>query len=140
MFKSLKNYFSKKEAKGIKAICVNNLFKPKEIPNNLWLELNKEYTITDAYINHNNELVAVIDEIDLENANITKHGFKYRGYNSMRFRINSDDFEKFIQMITTPTKISNKTLTELQMELDRAVKIEDYEEAVRLRDEINKIN
>ncbi len=88
---------------GVKAICIDDTKKPKEIPSDKWVKAGELYTITHLYkqLNQNNIKGVELAEFDISMCK------PYNCYRLSRFAINVNDFEKFVQMMKDTNELNN---------------------------------
>lgn len=88
---------------GVKAICIDDTKKPKEIPSDKWVKNGELYTITHLYkqLNQNNIKGVELAEFDISMCK------PYNCYRLSRFAINVNDFEKFVQMMKDTNELNN---------------------------------
>lgn len=65
----------------MKVICVDNSFKPADIPNSYWIKKNNEYTVIASYNDMNGVPLYELQEIDLREL-----GGMYKGFAASRFK------------------------------------------------------
>lgn len=96
----------------VKALCINNKNKPKEISNSFWLEEGKTYTIEYIYrsLNPNsfNELMVELKEVKMDNSCLP-----YQYYSLKRFGINVDDLEEFMMLCKTTAQFNDLEVAKL---------------------------
>lgn len=88
---------------GVKAICIDDTKKPKEIPSDKWVKAGELYTITHLYkqLNQNNIKGVELAEFDISMCK------PYNCYRLSRFAINVNDLEKFVQMMKDTNELNN---------------------------------
>jgi len=81
----------------IKAMCIDDTNKPKEIPENYWVKKGSLYTIIDIrqILRQNHILGVELDEIDL----MKLENCEYKYFRLSRFAINIDDLPKLKELI-----------------------------------------
>lgn len=87
----------------VKAICIDDTKKPKEIPSDKWIKAGELYNITHLYkqLNQNNIKGVELAEFDISMCN------PYNCYRLSRFAINVNDLEKFVQMMKDTNELNN---------------------------------
>lgn len=79
----------------IKCLCVDDSFKPNEIPNNKWIKKGESYTVIyTVTVLPQRELAFQLQEIEL-----TEKEYPYEYFLSSRFAFKKEDLEKLIEMI-----------------------------------------
>jgi len=74
-------------------ICIDDSFRPNDIPLSYWVKKNSKYTIIDSYKDMNGiELVELL-EIDLREL-----GTIYKGFASSRFKPIDDLVEELVEV------------------------------------------
>ena len=88
---------------GVKAICIDDTKKPKEIPSDKWVKAGELYTITHLYkqLNQNNIKGVELAEFDISMCK------PYNCYRLSRFIIKLEDFDKFVQMMKDSNELNN---------------------------------
>lgn len=133
-------YHKQKRSSKITALCVNNSNKPKEIPDDLWLELGQEYTVKSMYFVNSFVLCVELEEIDLVSQNIVSEStnLPITGFGGNRFNFIGEDIENNVVNMIKNSKIP-ETKQSLELQLEIAIKEDRFEDAVILRDKISKI-
>lgn len=65
----------------MRVICIDDTFKPADIPNSYWIKKNNEYTVINAYNDINGILLFELLEINLKEL-----GGLYKGFAANRFK------------------------------------------------------
>lgn len=118
------------------ALCIDASNKPKEIPNELWLEYEKEYEVIGVH-NTQSGIALALKELNLEDAKIESNGLYFRGYNIERFVlevgiIELAFFRNILNNPLTPKYLTKKELSLLEKD---AVENGNFELAAKYRDE-----
>lgn len=105
----------------IKSICINNKNKPPQIPDNLWVKQDEQYTITYIYrsLNPNSfdELMVDLKEIKMDSS-----CKPYEFYRLNRFAISADSLEEFILMCKTTAEFNDFEIEKLLEETLQTIK------------------
>ncbi len=98
---------------GVKAICIDDTKKPKEIPSDKWVKNGELYTITHLYkqLNQNNIKGVELAEFDISMCK------PYNCYRLSRFIIKLEDFDKFVQMMKDSNELNNIDIDNFVKEL-----------------------
>lgn len=98
---------------GVKAICIDDTKKPKEIPSDKWVKAGELYTITHLYkqLNQNNIKGVELAEFDISMCK------PYNCYRLSRFIIKLEDFDKFVQMMKDSNELNNIDIDNFVKEL-----------------------
>src|SRR5690606_26824095 len=127
----------------IKVLAVNIQNKPEEIPDEFWIKYETFYTLEDAEEHSNGTVIYYLKEIDLESQKIkAKNGRIWKGFNANRFAIDLTQLQDIKDLIETKAPLKElglhveKPLSELMIDLSKAVANEDYESAAEIRDRI----
>ena len=86
----------------IKCVCVNNDNRPSKVPENKWLEKNKEYTLSFTMTVHPQKKLAFqIQEIELDDS-----CSPYTWFLADRFAFKKEDLPSLIEFIQECNKIT----------------------------------
>lgn len=78
----------------IKAVCIDDSNRPKEIPENKWVKKGNEYDIIWVYVILNEKQKGV-QGVDLAEINLDESNTPYLHFNLNRFAVfNIEDFKK----------------------------------------------
>lgn len=70
---------------GIPVTCIDDTFRPADIPLSLWVVKENDYTVMSIHQDMNGVTFFQLKELD-----ITKAGTQYKGYASTRFKEKDD--------------------------------------------------
>ena len=98
---------------GVKAICIDDTKKPKEIPSDKWVKAGELYTITHLYkqLNQNNIKGVELAEFDISMCK------PYNSYRMSRFIIDIKDLYKLKEMLQNCTDLTNISIDRFVKEL-----------------------
>lgn len=97
----------------IRAICINDKNKPKEIPQQKWVKEQEPYHITHIYKQVNQDSIQGVElaEFDISDCK------PYNCYRMSRFAIHIDDIDKLRELMQICTELDNIRIDELIEEL-----------------------
>jgi len=104
----------------IKAKCINDQNKPKEIPDSKWIKKDNFYHITYVYkmLNQNNIKGCELSEIELDESCLPYNCFRLD-----RFSILEEDLEKLIELIESCSEENRDIIEELLKESNLQIEI-----------------
>lgn len=94
----------------IRAICINDKKKPKEVQKNEWIQEGVWYNITHIYIQRNQ---GNIQGCELKEVKLTFRSAPYETYALYRFGILDEDMPKFIELCKACTKLDEVDIKKL---------------------------
>lgn len=98
----------------IRAICIDDANRPKEIPQNKWLVKDKEYHITWVF--------KMVNQNGIQGVSIAEHDISdclpYNCYRLTRFAIHLDDILNLIELIEACTGMDQIKIKELIKEVE----------------------
>jgi len=93
----------------IRAICINDNNKPKEIHPERWISFDKQYHITHVYYHPNQG----IQGVELKEVKLTEEDHPYESYRLDRFGILKEDIEKFKELMKLCTDLNDFDINKL---------------------------
>jgi len=94
----------------IKAICIDDSDKPKEIPQSKWLKKDSEYTIIKVTVHSNQKN---IQGCELSEISLDESCLPYEYYKLSRFAIALDDMQKLIELAKLSSELSDEQIEKL---------------------------
>jgi|JI8StandDraft_1071087.scaffolds.fasta_scaffold256623_2 hypothetical protein len=102
----------------VKATCVNDTNKPKQIPQNKWLVKDNEYTIIKVTIHPNQN---GIQGCELAEISLDETCLPYEYYKLDRFAISQDDLEALIELMKLSSTLNDVEINELIKESELVI-------------------
>lgn len=94
---------------GVRALCINDNNRPKEIPPEKWIKKDQEYHITHIYYHYQQKIQGFeLSEIFLDDS-----CFPYVSFDANRFVIPQEEVEKLFQMLKDCTDLNDIDIREL---------------------------
>jgi len=98
----------------VKCICIDDTFKPEEIPNSHWVKKDHEYHITHVYFHPHQQISGVeLAELDLSNF------FPYQTYRITRFAFDKENFLKLIELIKHCSQLNEIEVKHLLQDVEQ---------------------
>jgi hypothetical protein len=100
----------------VRAICIDDKNRPKEIPVSKWVKENNEYNIihvsTSLHEKTKNVLMFHLSELDISDCE------PYTAFRATRFAIHKDDIDKLIELTKLCTELNDVDVSVLTKELE----------------------
>lgn len=98
----------------VRAICVDDKNKPKEIPQDKWVKKDQPYTITNVFVMRNQEC---IQGCEIAEHDISRYA-PYNCYRLSRFAILVEDLPILFEMIRTKNGLGDMADIDIQKLID----------------------